>query len=370
MRIFLRSIAIRQDDDIYSARRGKIIFAISSLAIVISLLLMISALFSGDIDQFLGISIDVLIYTCILLLLRYKQGSLAGVVLVTFFYYSIVSPMLSSAEYLTINIFFTTFPLFLASLVLRPVMVLILMLVNILLISVLLWQHQAALAVMDWQYAISAIFFTVVLTLCVFIGAITSQRYLNLIYKSQKQIRSYSNTLEYDQQLLEQRVKEHTGELEQALLLAENQAKALQQQLGNRESYRKTLRDLSVPSISVNQDTIIIPLVGSLDEERLQIFQEQTLYTIERSRAHTVILDVTGVPIIDTFVAEGIVRVVEATHLLGARVLLVGIRPEVAQTIVQLQLPLTSIETFSTLKTALQTLIPQATYQQVSESAL
>jgi rsbT co-antagonist protein RsbR len=79
-----------------------------------------------------------------------------------------------------------------------------------------------------------------------------------------------------------------------------------------------------------------MPLSGSIDSSRALAVTESQLAAIERLGAHTVIVDVTGVPIVDTAVAGALVRTAEAARLLGAETVLVGLRPELAQTIVGL----------------------------------
>lgn len=99
--------------------------------------------------------------------------------------------------------------------------------------------------------------------------------------------------------------------------------------------------------------TLVMPLVGALDSARLAQVEEQALERLEASRARRLLLDITGVPSVDAQVAQGLVRVVQAARLLGARATLVGIRPEVAQSIVNLGLDLSHIHTESDLQSAL-----------------
>jgi len=94
----------------------------------------------------------------------------------------------------------------------------------------------------------------------------------------------------------------------------------------------------------------VMPLVGALDSARLTLMQEQALQAIERSSARQLILDITGVPIVDTQVALGLTQLVQAAGLLGTQVSIVGIRPEVAQAMVGLGINLSHISTFSTLQ--------------------
>jgi rsbT co-antagonist protein RsbR len=108
-----------------------------------------------------------------------------------------------------------------------------------------------------------------------------------------------------------------------------------------------------VPVIPVSTNTLVMPLVGALDSARLRQVQEQSLQALERTSAHTLVLEITGVSIVDSQVAQGFLMTVRSARLLGAEVMLVGVRPEVAQTIVGLGIELDDVHTFSDLQTAL-----------------
>jgi rsbT co-antagonist protein RsbR len=110
---------------------------------------------------------------------------------------------------------------------------------------------------------------------------------------------------------------------------------------------------MSVPVLPLGQSALVLPLVGALDSERLGLVQEQALRSIEQQSARFLILDITGVPIVDTAVAQGLVQVVQAARLLGSEVVLVGIRPEVAQAVVGLGIHLSDIVTRSTLQSGI-----------------
>lgn len=112
----------------------------------------------------------------------------------------------------------------------------------------------------------------------------------------------------------------------------------------------ETVRELSTPAIPIYDGILVLPLVGNIDTGRASQVMEAVLGGIAREQASVVIVDVTGVPIIDTGVANHLVQVTQAAQLLGARCLLVGIKPEVAQTLVQLGVNLSSIVTRSNLQ--------------------
>jgi anti-anti-sigma regulatory factor len=128
------------------------------------------------------------------------------------------------------------------------------------------------------------------------------------------------------------------------------QIAALEAAAQTHEQLLQTVRDLSTPAIPIYDGILAIPLVGNIDSGRASQVMETVLTSIQRVHAAVVILDVTGVPVIDTGVANHLVQVTQAAQLLGAKCLLVGIKPEVAQTLVQLGVDLSSIATRSDLQ--------------------
>lgn len=141
--------------------------------------------------------------------------------------------------------------------------------------------------------------------------------------------------------------------IQQSHQKTEHARAALAEQLAIVEQQREAIREMSVPILPINATTLVMPLVGALDTERLRLAQEQALQAIERTSAQRLILDITGVPIVDTQVAQGLIQIVRAGQLLGAEVMLVGIRPEVAQAIVGLGIDLHSVATQSSLQSGL-----------------
>jgi rsbT co-antagonist protein RsbR len=133
---------------------------------------------------------------------------------------------------------------------------------------------------------------------------------------------------------------------------AERQAAEERQALNERiiAAQEAALRELSTPIVPISRGVIAMPLIGSIDSTRAQQVIESLLEGVNTSGAHIVILDVTGVPVVDTQVANTLLRSAQAVRLLGAEVLLTGIRPEVAQTIVGLGLDMSHIRTLATLQ--------------------
>jgi rsbT co-antagonist protein RsbR len=152
---------------------------------------------------------------------------------------------------------------------------------------------------------------------------------------------------------LESQVEERTGALSRALEQAEGQREEQSRLLDQNLQQQQIIRNLSVPVLPLTERVLVMPLVGELDDQRIMLVFEQALEAVERSGAYWLIVDITGVPVIDTMVARGFISLSDAVHLLGGQVALVGIRPEVAQTIVSIGLDISAISTFSDLRSAL-----------------
>ncbi|HZF54382.1 MAG TPA: PAS domain-containing protein [Polyangiaceae bacterium] len=113
------------------------------------------------------------------------------------------------------------------------------------------------------------------------------------------------------------------------------------------------LADLLTPLIPITDDIVVMPLIGLVDSQRAQQVMDTLLAGIAERRASVAILDVTGVSVVDTMVASVLIRVAKAVNLLGAQVVLTGIRPEVARTLVGIGAELTGIQTHGTLQSAI-----------------
>lgn len=132
---------------------------------------------------------------------------------------------------------------------------------------------------------------------------------------------------------------------------AEAELAALQEQVI--EAQRAALRELSTPIIPIADGVVAMPLIGSIDSTRAQLVIETLLDGVSRHKARTAILDITGVMMVDTQVANGLLRAAQAVKLLGAQTILTGVRPEVAQTLVGLGLDLSGIRTLATLQSGI-----------------
>ncbi|MBA3468465.1 MAG: STAS domain-containing protein, partial [Herpetosiphonaceae bacterium] len=110
----------------------------------------------------------------------------------------------------------------------------------------------------------------------------------------------------------------------------------------------------SVPVLPLDRGLLVIPVIGTLDRERLDDLRRQALGGIETYAAEQVLLDITGVPMLDRAVAESLLGTIQAARLLGAEVTLVGVRPEVAEALVSLNIDTRAFQSYSSLLMALE----------------
>jgi anti-anti-sigma factor len=156
---------------------------------------------------------------------------------------------------------------------------------------------------------------------------------------------------------LEATVAERTMSLQQALQEGEQREARLALAMEDLRASQQAVRELSAPVIPVLPGVLIAPLIGTLDSARAAELTDNVLAMVQRERAHHVIFDITGVPLVDTHVAQVLLQTTTAVRLLGAQALLVGIRPEVAQTMVALNLEMGALRSYSNLREAIGALL-------------
>lgn len=116
----------------------------------------------------------------------------------------------------------------------------------------------------------------------------------------------------------------------------------------------EAIRKLSIPVLQVGPRLIAIPIIGQIDAFRARQLTEQMLRAIMTTRSKVVVLDITGVPVVDSAVANHLIQAVQAGHLLGSAVIITGVSPENAQTMVRIGVDLASITTTSDLQSGIE----------------
>ena len=113
---------------------------------------------------------------------------------------------------------------------------------------------------------------------------------------------------------------------------------------------QEAIRDLSTPVLQVRERLLILPMIGAIDPQRARQLTEQLLHGIRATRAKVVVIDLTGVPAVDSNIANHLVQTVEASRLLGATVIVTGLSPAIAQTLVNIGVDLGKMNTVGDLQ--------------------
>src|SRR5215831_11575670 len=113
---------------------------------------------------------------------------------------------------------------------------------------------------------------------------------------------------------------------------------------------QEAIRELSTPVLQIRERLLILPIIGVIDPQRARQLTEQLLQGIRTNRAKVVVIDITGVPVMDATVANHLVQTVEAARLLGATVIITGLSPEIAQTLVTIGVDLGKMNTVGDLQ--------------------
>ncbi len=138
-----------------------------------------------------------------------------------------------------------------------------------------------------------------------------------------------------------------------------NQQRAVVRELEQARLYEqrleRVLAELATPVIPILEEVIVLPLIGAIDTRRAQLIMENLLQGIADFQATVAIIDITGVPVVDTAVADTLMRAVKAASLLGARVILSGISARIALTLVSLGLDMSHVLTCGQLRDSIMT---------------
>ena len=354
-----RLIRVRHTDEDVQRRGVNIILMAAGLHIM-ALLLTIYAGFAGRLSTqvLIPVAISLIVQTIVIVLARRGSVDLAGGILVGMAIVGITGGAIFSNDSLITPMFLVT-PLLMAAAALQPVWIIVALigvltgmgLIYTMLLPVTLPESIAALRSAIFVVSGLIILFAALIGVLISVGHTHLQRRL---HDEVKRANLANAELKVLNEELDRRVQMQTEALRKTLQELEQQTLHQDQLLKEIAGQREVIRELSLPILPVGREVLVAPLIGALDQERMQQLQSQVLKRVERIHARLLILDVTGVPIIDTHVARGLMNLVRGLRLLGANVALVGVRPEVAQTIVALGVHLRDIEVFSDLGSALQ----------------
>jgi rsbT co-antagonist protein RsbR len=139
----------------------------------------------------------------------------------------------------------------------------------------------------------------------------------------------------------------YTVELERAASDAAEKLETIERQ-------QVAIQELSTPIVEIWDDILTLPIVGVVDSRRAMEMTERLLHHIVEKRARCVIIDITGVEVVDTMTADHFIKMTRAASMLGARCVVSGISPDIAQTLARVGVELGGVETLRTLKDALR----------------
>lgn len=187
-----------------------------------------------------------------------------------------------------------------------------------------------------------------------YVGSRTTHQAIHAMNIAQQRSRELTKTLQDERDQLSQRVAESTAELRQSLANSEQLIAEQARLLNENNQQRSTIRALSLPILPLHQHMLLVPLIGTFDQQRLHDVQAQLLQAVEAYQAKILLLDLTGVAVLDQAGAAMLQRIVQASSLLGAAVAFIGVRPEAAQAIVSMSHELGNVRVFRDLQAAIQ----------------
>ncbi|MGQ9894868.1 MAG: STAS domain-containing protein [Roseiflexus sp.] len=190
------------------------------------------------------------------------------------------------------------------------------------------------------------------LTLVVAVVSLFLDRFGGLLRQAFEQAHAREVELDALRESLERTVAERTA--------------ALQQKVDELRAAHDTVRMLSVPVLPVLPGVLVLPLIGAFDNRRIDELRHTALHAVAQRRAGVVIFDVTGILSIDTHTAQALLQTAAAVRLLGAQPWLVGLRADVAQTIVGLDIDMRAFRTSASLESAIGTLAENINTEQLT----
>jgi rsbT co-antagonist protein RsbR len=132
---------------------------------------------------------------------------------------------------------------------------------------------------------------------------------------------------------------------------------------------QEAIRELSTPVLQVRDRLLILPIIGVLDSQRARQVTEQLLRGIRTNRAKVAVIDITGVPTIDSTVANNLIQTVEASRLMGASVIITGLSPDIAQTLVTIGVDLSKVNAVGDLQGGIEEAERLLGYEVLTQSA-
>ncbi|OAN49697.1 anti-anti-sigma factor [Chloroflexus islandicus] len=337
-------------------RRGQLLVTLSAGVVVILLTAgLLLTMLQPTIGRFINLGLATLVFSTAAFLGRQGFVSAGSYILIIVAGIGSLSGLFFNPDS-PFNIIYLLICVLLSSILLKPNQIWIVLagcLAALAVVVVTVPVATRSAILLDYAAAHVSVLLTVT-ALITFIGARSLAAALAEARELRRQAEEANQRLVQVNAGLEARIAERTEALQR---LADEQRATMSQlaeSLRSQQELNQLILELDVPIIPVRDDTLVVPLVGGLDSHRVQRLFENVLPAIERAGARLLVIDVTGVAVIDTYAAAALLQVAQAARLMGVTTTLAGIRPEVAQTLVSLGIDLSSIHTASTLQAALR----------------
>ena len=332
-------------------RRGQVVIGILCSLLVIAVMGLFSLL--GDPVQHGAagsIVFSIGLFLSLIFIVRRGDVALGGWLVVLATTLSVVLPQVI-AGFSNQSLAYALIPALIAGVVFRPWQILLVAIGLTMVILGMVWMLPPDPQVMPTQRSIitHASLMTFVSAIIGFVASDVNHRAFKTIRDGQHHIAQQHHDLMVINRHLAQQADEQTAAVATTVQHLQERTSVQERLLATVTLQRETIRAMSIPVLPVAPQVVVIPLIGVLDSARLVLLRDGALAAIQRYTANHLILDMTGVEIVDSQVASGMMQVIQAAHLLGTHMLLVGVRPEVAQTMVALGLDLGSMDTAATV---------------------
>ncbi|MCG8346575.1 MAG: STAS domain-containing protein [Chloroflexales bacterium] len=367
---FLARLTTVHSVDADIRRRGQIVTSLALIMIVAALLSLPTSVLAPDpLSVLIRISSSIAIFILAFFLARAGHILISTSLIILINSLVVLTNILSGPAGAISTPFFLTIPVFIASITLRPAQIWLVLAANLLGLTLVILMLPASTTSMPLFRTIipGSYLLIIIVGLIGTLGASTTGTALRDVQAARSAAEQAKSTLQQINNDLEKRVTERTAALTDVLAAQQAMTADLQTSLAAQQQLNVVIALLSLPIIPVRDDVLVVPLIGNLDSSRANQLITTLLEEIERSHARTVMLDVTGVPIVDTQVAKALLQTTAATRLMGAETVLVGIRPEVAQALVSLGVDLSSLRTAAKLQDGLAQLTDKTASSAVSQ---
>jgi rsbT co-antagonist protein RsbR len=346
MQRFQQALTPRTTDETLR-RQGFLVIIVSVALTLLALILSANSLVSDGFSFANGVSLVGAVIYCVCAVLA-KNGIVRPAAYLITWIPALVLISVILLEPNSITVYFLSIPILLSSIVLSSLQIFPVVLAG--LASALIAASNASPAAGSFFAAIA---FVIAMSALAYLGAWSVERALRGTQEARGALEQANQALNDTNNDLENRVTRRTADLQQALHNLQQREAELHQTLDELRSSQETIRELSAPILPVAPGVLVAPIVGAIDSGRVTVLMNSLLSATEHEGARYLIMDVTGIPVIDTQVAQVLLQAAQATRLLGARVILTGIRPEVAQTLVGLGVDLGGIITRDTLQSGI-----------------